>query len=219
MGFWRKEEESSKDGKQEPLTVEESVLDELERDAARPVDAHLNEADADDTAEPEASPEDAAEATDNSAAFNEVQAELLRVKADLQNAHRIKREEVAKAKKFGPEKLARDLIELADTFDLALENVPEKIRSDEEAGPWLEGIEMMRGQLTTIFEKHGVTQMEIEKGVTAFDPKFHQAVARVEIEDGSDVKPGTIVEIGKNGYTMHGRILRTAAVAVSAAKP
>jgi molecular chaperone GrpE len=61
-----------------------------------------------------------------------------------------------------------------------------------------------------VFERHGL--LKVGAAGDKFDPTFHQAVAQIP----SDVPAGEIAQVFQPGYTLGGRTLRAAMVAVSA---
>jgi molecular chaperone GrpE len=73
-----------------------------------------------------------------------------------------------------------------------------------------EGVELTLRQFREVLDRHGVTL--IESLGQAFDPKLHEAVARVERDD---VPPGTVVTEFQRGYRFRDRLLRAAQVCVS----
>ncbi|MDY0340869.1 MAG: nucleotide exchange factor GrpE [Coriobacteriia bacterium] len=99
----------------------------------------------------------------------------------------------------------------------ALDNLERALAHAEESGETTEfvtGVQMVRQQILDVFGKEGVER--IDPVGEAFDPNEHQAVGQVKRED---VPEGTCVEMYQCGYRMHGRVLRPAAVVVSAGGP
>lgn len=135
--------------------------------------------------------------------------------ADLERLRERSRQDLAKAKKFGAEKLAKDLINVADNFDRALSTITDNVRNDPEASGIVQGLEMIRDELLAIFETHGIQNIEAAPG-SKFNASFHRAVARVSANETCPA--GTVAEVAVKGYTLHGeRVLRTAQVVVATA--
>lgn len=132
--------------------------------------------------------------------------EWLRAKADTENIRRRAAEDVLKAQKFGVEKIADALLAVKDSLDAALVVENTSIESFKE------GVELTARQLTTVFEKFSIT--EVNPLGTKFDPTKHQAIAALE----SDQEANTVVSVMQKGYALHDRILRPALVAVAKAK-
>ncbi len=132
--------------------------------------------------------------------------EWLRAKADTENIRRRAAEDVLKAQKFGVEKIADALLAVKDSLDAALVVENTSIESFKQ------GVELTARQLTTVFEKFSIAEMN-PLGAK-FDPTRHQAIAAVE----SDQEANTVVSVMQKGYALHDRILRPALVTVAKAK-
>ncbi|MDO4724514.1 MAG: nucleotide exchange factor GrpE [Comamonadaceae bacterium] len=135
----------------------------------------------------------------------ELSDQYLRAKADADNARRRAEDDVAKARKFGIESFAQDLLAVADSLDAAL-----AIES-ASAEQLLEGTRATQQQLLSVFERHKLNPIAPELG-SKFDPNLHQAISAVPAEQGS----GTIVSVLQKGYAIGERILRPALVTVAA---
>ena len=134
---------------------------------------------------------------------------LLRAAAETENIRRQMQREVTKARTFGGERMARDLLSVADNLRRALDSLPEDVR--EAAKDFIVGVEMTESELLIAFEKNGVTRVG-EPG-DPFDPAKHQAVAQVP---SPDHPKGTIIDVVQPGYVMSDRSLRPAMTVVSA---
>lgn len=130
----------------------------------------------------------------------------LRAKADTENIRRRAAEDVLKAQKFGVEKMADALLAIKDSLDAAM------LVENTSVESFKEGVEITARQLTTVFEKFSIN--EVNPLGTKFDPTRHQAIAAVE----SDQEANTVVSVMQKGYVLHDRILRPALVAVAKAK-
>jgi len=77
----------------------------------------------------------------------------------------------------------------------------------------LQGLDLVYKQLLDTLGRFGLKVIETKE--QRFDPNFHQAISTV----ASDELPeNTIVEEFRRGYTLNGKLLRAAMVAVSAGK-
>ena len=130
----------------------------------------------------------------------------LRAKADTENIRRRAAEDVLKAQKFGVEKMADALLAIKDSLEAAL------LVDNTSVESFKEGVEITARQLTTVFEKFSIN--EVNPLGAKFDPTKHQAIAAVE----SDQEANTVVSVMQKGYVLHDRILRPALVAVAKAK-
>ncbi len=117
------------------------------------------------------------------------------------------RRELEEKDLYGVEKFAKDLLEVLDNFERALKHM-EKLEGCKDA---FVGVEMIYKQLLKVFEKHGITPIEVEK----FDHSLCEAVGTVPT-DG--VEENTILEVVQRGYKLHDRVLRPAKVIVAVPK-
>jgi len=137
---------------------------------------------------------------------------VLRTLAEMENLRKRTSREVADARTYGITGFARDVLEIADNLQRALDAVPAEARAAADPGlkALIEGVELTERSLLNALEKHGVRKLDPvgEK----FDPNFHQAM--YEVPDAS-VPAGTVVQVVQAGYMISERVLRPALVAVS----
>lgn len=131
----------------------------------------------------------------------------LRLQAELQNMRRRHQKDREDDRKFRAQSLATDLVPVIDNLERAL-----AIDVSDEAGQNLKkGIEMVMESVKHAFEKEGI---EILNPVNEpFDPQFHEAYTSVPATE--DVEAGQVAQVFEKGYTLNGRILRAAKVAVA----
>jgi len=132
--------------------------------------------------------------------------QMLRTVADAQNTKRRAEQDVTKARKFGTEKFANEMLPIVDSLSMALLSNAEK----EEAKAVNEGVEMTLKMLLSALEKFNVVQVD-PQGET-FDPALHQAMSMV---DGGEAASNTVVAVMQKGFTISGRLLRPAMVMVA----
>ena len=133
--------------------------------------------------------------------------QYLRAKAEADNARRRAEEDVAKARKFGIEGFAENLLAVCDSLDaaLALENASaEQLR---------EGSTATLRQLISALERNKVTVVNPAIG-DKFDPHQHQAISMVPSAQDAN----TLVSVLQKGYLIFDRVLRPALVTVAAPK-
>ena len=137
---------------------------------------------------------------------------MLRTLAEMENLRQRTRREVADAKTYGITGFARDVLEIADNLQRALDAVPVEAKATADPGltALIEGVELTERSLLNALEKHGVKKLDPSGG--RFDPNFHQAM--YEVPDPS-VPSGTVVQVVQAGYTIGDRVLRPALVGVS----
>jgi molecular chaperone GrpE len=137
---------------------------------------------------------------------------MLRTLAEMENLRKRTAREVADARAYGITGFARDVLDIADNLQRALDAVPSETR--ESADPVLkaliEGVELTERSLLNALEKNGVKKFDPSGG--KFDPNFQQAM--YEVPDAS-VPPGTVVQVVQAGYMIGDRVLRPALVAVA----
>jgi molecular chaperone GrpE len=137
---------------------------------------------------------------------------MLRTLAEMENLRKRTAREVADARAYGITGFARDVLDIADNLQRALDAVPAETR--ESADPILkaliEGVELTERSLLNALEKNGVKKFDPtgEK----FDPNFQQAM--YEVPDAS-VPSGTVVQVIQAGYTIADRVLRPALVGIA----
>ncbi len=143
---------------------------------------------------------------------SELRDKMLRTLAEMENLRKRTAKEVADARAYGITGFARDVLDIADNLQRALDAVPAETR--ESADPVLkaliEGVELTERALLNALEKNGVKKFD--PSGEKFDPNFQQAM--YEVPDAS-VPPGTVVQVVQAGYMIGERVLRPALVAVA----
>jgi molecular chaperone GrpE len=143
---------------------------------------------------------------------------MLRTLAEMENLRQRTRREVADAKTYAITGFARDILDIADNLQRALDAVPAEAKATAEAGlkALIEGVELTERSLLNTLEKNGVRKFD--PSGERFDPNFQQAM--YEVPDPS-VPAGTVVQVVQAGYMIGERVLRPALVGVSkgGAKP
>jgi molecular chaperone GrpE len=137
---------------------------------------------------------------------------MLRTLAEMENLRKRTAKEVADARSYGITGFARDVLDIADNLQRALDAVPAETR--ESADPILkaliEGVELTERSLLNALEKNGVRKFD--PSGEKFDPNFQQAM--YEVPDVS-VPAGTVVQVVQAGYMIGDRVLRPALVAIA----
>jgi len=139
---------------------------------------------------------------------------LLRAAAETENVRRRAEKERDDLRKFAVQKFAEDILAVADNLKRALDAIPDEGRDDPAVKALVEGVELTGRELAGAMERHGIQR--IEAANHRFDPNLHQAVFEVE---SAEAAPGTVVQVLRDGYTIHGRLLRAAMVGVAKAPP
>src|ERR1700761_5383853 len=148
----------------------------------------------------------------------EARDKMLRTLAEMENLRQRTRREVADAKTYGITGFARDVLDIADNLQRALDAVPAEAKAAADPGlkALMEGVELTERSLLNTLEKNGVRKFD--PSGERFDPNFQQAM--YEVPDPS-VPAGTVVQVVQAGYMIGDRVLRPALVGVSkgGAKP
>jgi molecular chaperone GrpE len=137
---------------------------------------------------------------------------MLRTLAEMENLRKRTTREVADARIYGIQNFARDILDIADNLQRALDAVPADTKASADPGlkALIEGVELTERSLLNTLEKNGVKKFD--PSGEKFDPNFQQAM--YEVPDSS-VPPGTVVQVVQAGYTLGERVLRPALVAVA----
>ena len=140
------------------------------------------------------------------------QEKLLRTLAEMENQRRRFEKEKKDAYEFGGFNFAAESLSLIDNIDRAITSFKndESLKNNKDLSKIVDGIEIVKKDLVSIFKKNGVEQIEcINK---KFDPNFHQAMLEVE---NNTKEPGIIVQEIQKGYMMKDRLLRPSLVGVA----
>jgi molecular chaperone GrpE len=142
----------------------------------------------------------------------ELRDKMLRTLAEMENLRKRTSREVADARTYAISGFARDILEIADNLQRALDAVPAEAKASADPGlkALIEGVELTERSLLNTLEKNGVKKFD--PSGEKFDPNFQQAM--YEVPDPS-VPAGTVVQVVQAGYMIGERILRPALVAVS----
>jgi molecular chaperone GrpE len=132
---------------------------------------------------------------------------FLRAAADLDNFRKRTERDKARLVLNANADLIRQLLPIVDDLDRSL-----KKPSDEDAGAFREGIELIRQKLEGVLKNHGLEVMET-KG-QPFNVDLHEAVMQVADPHAA---PDTVVDEYEKGFMLNDRVLRHAKVVVNRA--
>ena len=140
------------------------------------------------------------------------QEKLLRTMAEMENQRRRFEKENQEAFEFGGFNFARESLSLLDNIDRAIISFKndEKLKNNKDLNKIIDGIEIVKQDLISIFKKNGITPIKCMN--EKFDPNFHQAM--LELEDNTK-DAGTVVQEIQKGYMMKDRLLRPSLVGVT----
>jgi molecular chaperone GrpE len=178
--------ESSDNIKNDSLDEEASDLtDDIEVDAVATLQDQLNQKDAQ---------------------ISELASEILRVKADTQNYKKRLDKEKSDMRKYGSERVFKELLTIQDNFERALSV------SNVTVETLREGIEMIQKELAKLLEKENVTALATVGN--PFDPTIHEVLSQIESNEHEE---NTVIQEHIKGYFLHDRILRPAQVIIAKA--
>ena len=134
----------------------------------------------------------------------ELEKQLLRSNADLDNALKRTLSEVEKAHKYGIEKLLSELLPIIDNLESAIANLSKNATAEDK-----EGIELTLKSFESTLDKFGMVPIYPDN--EEFNPEKHEAVS---MEQNKDKKDGYVGNIMQRGWELHSRVLRPARVTV-----
>lgn len=123
-----------------------------------------------------------------------------RANAEAYNAQKRMEQEADKSKKFALQKFARELLEIVDNLERAIE-------SAEANDPVAEGVQLTHKALVAVLNKNGVEVVDPQG--EKFNADLHEAVG-IDVDAEADTV-GTVLQ---KGYSLNGRLLRPAMVRV-----
>ena len=138
------------------------------------------------------------------AELEQLKAQSLVERADLENQRKRIAREIEAARKFANERLLADLLPVFDSLDAGL------AAAGADAGALRDGLELTYRQLLKVAGDNGLSV--VDPTGAAFNPEHHQAISQV---DAGDAAPGSVVQVFQKGYLLNGRLLRPAMVVVA----
>ncbi len=142
--------------------------------------------------------------------LNERQVSMAREVEQLKEHYR---KELESLRKYGHEKLVKDMLDVIDNFERALEQLKSLNTEDSTIKSILLGIDMIYKDLKNILHKHGVEEIDLQGQL--FDPNLAEAIETVEDDS---LAPDTVVKTTFKGYRLHDKVLRAAKVVVNVSK-
>lgn len=137
------------------------------------------------------------------AALEQLTAQSLLERADLDNQRKRMARDLDNARKFANERLLSDLLPVLDSLDAGLANAT----ADD---PLRAGLELTQRQLLRVAEINGLVTVAPDAGAP-FNPEHHQAMSMIDVPG---VAPGAIAQLFQKGYLLNERLLRPALVVV-----
>ena len=130
---------------------------------------------------------------------------LLRSLAESENTRRQMEKIRIETNKYGVQPLAREILNVVDNFNRAL-----NLKDDNNEKSLEEGLTLIQKEILSILEKFNVKK--IKALGEDFNANFHQAMFEKET---NEFEGGKVCEIVQDGYTFHDRLLRPVLVGVA----
>jgi molecular chaperone GrpE len=136
--------------------------------------------------------------------LEQVKAQSLLERADLDNQRKRIAREIDNARRFANERLLGDLLPVFDSLDAGL------VAAGTDASPLRDGLELTYKQLLKVAGENGLTVLDPTG--EAFNPEHHQAISQVQ---APGVAADNVAQVFQKGYLLNGRLLRPALVVVA----
>jgi molecular chaperone GrpE len=132
----------------------------------------------------------------------------LRILAEFDTYRRRTQKERADASERGAADVLRELLDVADNFDRALEHI-----GDDVPEAFVDGMRLVARSLHEVLDRRGVER--IEAVGREFDPEHHEALSSLP---DAEAEPNTVLSEVQPGYMLGDKVLRPSKVIVSRAK-
>jgi molecular chaperone GrpE len=132
----------------------------------------------------------------------------LRAVAEGDNFKKRIQREKSESIRFANETLLRDLLQVIDSLELAVEHAD----TNENGKSVVEGVQLTLRLFRDVLERHGVKEIGDPTG-GVFDPSTQEAA---EIQADEAVSPNTVIKMRTKGYRYNDRLLRPSRVVVAA---
>lgn len=129
-----------------------------------------------------------------------------RLQADFDNYRRRTKEEQARLSKTVTASIIKKFLPVLDNLDRALAHMSK----DENAGPYLEGFQLMEKVFNKVMQEFGL--VEIDAQGKPFDPYYHEALMEIQSDD---VEEDTVAAVLQKGYMIGEEVLRPSKVQVA----
>lgn len=173
--------------------------------------SNISAEDGDDSEETSSTQAPLAAADDLQTKLQEAEKKYLYLYSEFENFRRRNERERLDFLKFGHEGFLKDLLQVMDNFERALEHA-KSVAGNEKGTPVsqvVQGLEMIAYQFAEALKGQGVTPI-VSVG-QKFDPALHEAIS----EEEAKAEPGSIIKEMHKGYMLHGRLLRPARVVIA----
>ena len=145
----------------------------------------------------------------------ELNDQLLRALAELENTRRRAERDRSEALKYGAVSFARDMVGVTDNLQRALKAIDDMETAQRDGLPetvsaLIDGVAATERDLLAALARHKVSV--IAPLGEKFDPNLHEALFEAP---GTGQENGTIIDVIETGYVMEERLLRPAKVGIA----
>lgn len=131
--------------------------------------------------------------------------------AETENVRNRMQKQIGDAKIFGIQGFCKDLLEVADILERAVEATPkDNLEMNQELKDLFDGLTMTESQLLKVFGRHGLVRLDPKAG-EKFDPNLHEALFQLPVAEKEN---NTVAVVTQKGFALNGRTLRAAKVGV-----
>ena len=127
-----------------------------------------------------------------------------RAQAELSNLRRRTDDDRITWQRQSNSRLLVKMLPVVDELELAVTHAGQPSES------WVEGVKLIQRKVATLLESEGVTK--IEAAGVQFNPVEHEAIGT---EESIAFSSGSIIQVVRNGYKLHDRIIQAAQVVVA----
>lgn len=131
---------------------------------------------------------------------------LKRLKAEFDNYKKRNSKEQDRRVSLFREDLIKQFLPIVDDLERALDSG----KKTKDKADFIQGVEIIFNQLKITLEKQGLEQIKAKGEI--FDPRLHEAIMKVELEEYPD---NVVVEEMRKGYKLKDRVLRPTMVKVN----
>lgn len=197
---------STDKNRKEPFIGDEPFIDDELKDTAEE-----SVSQAEESHEAASGPENEVDALQRQ--IGDLEDQMLRLQAEMQNVRRRASVDVEKARKFALERFVKELLPVADSLEKAVESAESGAEGDALVASMREGIEMTLALYLNSLKKFGVEQ--VDPVGEPFDPQLHEAMSVVPVPQA---EPNSVVSVIQKGYSLNARLVRPAMVVVAKAQ-
>ena len=129
-----------------------------------------------------------------------------RAQAELSNLRRRTDDDRITWQRQSNSRLLVKMLPVVDELELAVTHADDGQPSES----WVEGVKLIQRKVATLLESEGVTK--IEAAGVQFNPVEHEAIGT---EESIAFSSGLIIQVVRNGYKLHDRIIQAAQVVVA----